>query len=71
MVIIGGKRYGFQFKYADAPARTRSMLIALEDLGLQRLWVVYPGSKPYDLDEVTSVVPLAAVSEIADGLRRR
>ena len=66
MVMMGGKRYGFEFKHADAPARTRSMLVAHADLGLKRLWVVYPGSKPYDLDEATSVVPLGAVAEIPE-----
>lgn len=38
-----GKRFGFELKYADALARQRSMLIALEDLHLDHLWVVYPG----------------------------
>jgi len=69
LVTLGGKRYGFEFKYQDAPARTRSMLIAREDLGLERLWVVYPGSKEYALDEATDVVPLTSIPRLADELR--
>jgi len=39
-----GRRFGFEFKFADAPGLTRSMHIAREDLGLERLFVVYPGA---------------------------
>ena len=69
LVTLGGKRYGFEFKYQDAPARTLSMLIAREDLGLERLWVVYPGSKEYALDAATDVVPLTSIPRLADELR--
>ncbi len=69
LVTLGGKRYGFEFTYQDAPARTRSMLIAREDLGLERLWVVYPGSKEYALDEATDVVPLTSIPRLAAELR--
>ncbi|MGD8459432.1 MAG: ATP-binding protein, partial [Desulfobacterales bacterium] len=32
LVMTSGRRYGFEFKYADAPGRTRSMHSAIEDL---------------------------------------
>lgn len=51
-----GKRDGFEFKHADAPGSTRSMRVALEDLGLAHLWVVYPGGEGCDIDEAVSVV---------------
>jgi hypothetical protein len=70
LVTLGGRRYGFEFKYRDAPARTRSMLIAREDLGLEHLWVVYPGSVEYQLDETTDVVPLTSIPRVAEDLRR-
>ncbi len=70
LVTLGGRRYGFEFKYRDAPARTRSMLIAREDLGLEHLWVVYPGSTEYALDETIDVVPLGSIPRLADELRR-
>jgi predicted AAA+ superfamily ATPase len=44
LVFHGGKRFGFEFKFADAPGLTRSMHVAREDLKLDRLFVVYPGS---------------------------
>ena len=70
LVTIDGKRHGFEFKYADAPGRTRSMMIAREDLGLERIWVIYPGSKEYDLDETISVIPLASAPKLSQSLRR-
>jgi len=45
MVMTRGKRHGFECKYADAPGTTKSMHVALEDLGLAHLWVIYPGTE--------------------------
>jgi predicted AAA+ superfamily ATPase len=69
LVILRGKRHGFEFKYQDAPRRSRSMLIAREDLGLNGLWVVYPGSKRYALDESIHVIPLTEIPGLAEGLK--
>ena len=68
LVPVGGKRFGFEFKYADAPGRTRSMLVALEDLSLEHIWVIYPGKESYAIHERISVVPLAALPEVTMGL---
>jgi hypothetical protein len=57
----GGKRYGFELKYADAPGSTRSMRVALEDLRLEHLWVVYPGDREYPLDQSITVLPVASL----------
>ena len=70
LLMLNGKRYGFEFKYQDAPRRTRSMLIALEDLGLERLWVVYPGSREYALDDSTDVIPLTAIPGLANDFEK-
>ena len=68
LVIAGGKRYGFEFKYADAPGTTRSMRIARQDLNLTQLPVVYPGDMAYDLDERISVLPVADLRTVASTL---
>jgi predicted AAA+ superfamily ATPase len=67
-VRLGGKPYGFEFKYADAPGTTRSMHAAVQDLSLERLWVIYPGRQEYPLDDRISVVPISAVPRIAESL---
>jgi len=58
LTLIRGKRYGFEFKYADAPGRNRSMHAAIADLGLEHLWVIYPGQQEYVLDARISVIPI-------------
>ena len=49
LLIKNNERLGFEFKYQDAPKLTKSMLIALEDLKLNELIVIYPGTKSYRL----------------------
>ncbi len=66
MVITRGRRYGFEFKYADAPGTKRSMHIALADLKLEHLWVVYPGKQQYRLADKITVVPLKTILDFPD-----
>ena len=58
LVTLKGKRHGFEFKYGDAPTFTKSMHIALQDLKLARLFVVYPGQKSYALDRQVEVISI-------------
>jgi uncharacterized protein len=58
LVMHKGKRYGFEMKLADAPVATKSMHIALADLKLDRLLVVYPGKSSYRLDDKIQVVSI-------------
>jgi uncharacterized protein len=58
LVFKGDRRIGVEIKRADAPTLTRSMRIALDDLRLDQLLVVYPRSRSYQLDERVRVVPL-------------
>lgn len=58
-----GKLYGVEVKRVDAPRVTPSIRNALADLGLERVAVVYPGSKRYPLAERVEAVPLAALAE--------
>ncbi|MGH8247585.1 MAG: DUF4143 domain-containing protein, partial [Gammaproteobacteria bacterium] len=62
LLFKGGRRYGVEIKRADAPALTPSMRIALEDLRLEHLTVLYPGSRTYDLGHGVSVVPLSKLA---------
>jgi predicted AAA+ superfamily ATPase len=44
-----GRRVGVEFKRVDAPKMTASMHIAMQDLKLDALYVVYPGDLRYTL----------------------
>lgn len=58
-----GRRIGVEFKLADAPKLTPSMRIAMTDLELDRLLVVYPGRKPYTLAPSVDVVPAERIAD--------
>ena len=60
----GDRLFGVECKRADAPRVTPSIRVALDDLQLERVVVVYPGSKRYRLADRIEVVPLAAVGEV-------
>lgn len=51
---------GVEFKRQDAPKITKSMRNAISDLSLSQLWIIYPGSREYSLDETIAVKPLAS-----------
>lgn len=66
-----GGRYGFECKFQDAPGMTRSMHVAMADLSLDHLWVVYPGSTQYEIHERVTALPLSAVLPLAASLARQ
>ena len=68
LMLLHGKRYGFECKYADAPGITKSMRIAMEDLGLEHLWVIHPGVERYALDKQITVLPAHAIPALAKEL---
>lgn len=55
LILKGGRRLGFEFKYKDAPRMTTSMKAALESLELDSLTIVYPGKKNYALGDKVQV----------------
>jgi predicted AAA+ superfamily ATPase len=58
LIIQKNKKIGFEFKFSDAPSITKSMQIALIDLKLDELNVIYPGDVNYALSEKIQVKSL-------------
>lgn len=58
LLFYHGKAIGFEFKCSDAPSMTKSMHVALHDLNLEVLYVVYPGLESYRLHEKVKVLPI-------------
>lgn len=54
LIIKNGKRIGFEFKYTDSPKVTASMKIAITDLKLDHLYVIFPGKLTFPLTEQIS-----------------
>lgn len=59
----GDRLLGVEVKRADAPRLTPSIRIALDDLRLDCVAVVYPGTKRYRLAERVEAVPLDVLAE--------
>ncbi len=64
MLLRRGRRWGFEFKCTDAPRTTKSMHVVIEDLGLEHLWVIYPGDQEYPLTNTISALPLKKIHDI-------
>jgi hypothetical protein len=60
-----GKRCGVEFKYSEAPKITKSMRVAMQDLSLDYLWVVYPGKASFPMEANISALPLRDIGELA------
>ena len=52
-----GRWVGVECKRRDAPRMTRSIQTALDNLGLERVVIVYPGERSYPLNEQVHVMP--------------
>ena len=61
LLFQSGRRIGIECKRTAAPVLTPSMRIALTDLKLDALHVVYPGSQRYPLADKVTAVPLAQI----------
>ncbi|MEP6826312.1 MAG: ATP-binding protein [Ramlibacter sp.] len=61
LMFKGQQRIGVEFKRADAPAVTPSMRIAMHDLKLDALYVVYPGAHRFRMADGIEAVPLWAL----------
>jgi len=63
-----GLRYGVEIKFQEAPAATKSMRIAVDDLGLEHLWVVFPGAQPFPIDRRITAWPLRDIARLPDAI---
>jgi predicted AAA+ superfamily ATPase len=61
LVVRGAERRGFEIKRSSSAGITNSMKIALEDLKLDSLDVIYAGKETYPLSERVRAVPLSRV----------
>jgi len=59
LVVRGKQRLGFEFKRTDSPRVTPSMRHAIEDLKLDRLWVLYAGAERFPLSNQVEAIGLA------------
>lgn len=63
--LRNGKRIGVEIKRMDAPRMTKGMHVALKDLRLDKLYVIYPGSTRYVIAPKVEAVPFAELGSLA------
>jgi predicted AAA+ superfamily ATPase len=63
LLIKDGRRVGVEVKRADAPRLQPSMHIAMRDLKLDALYVVYPGQRRYVLADGIEAIPLSTLAK--------
>ena len=66
LVVRGRRRLGFEFKRTDAPKLTRSMMVSLDTLSLDRIDVVHAGSHGFPMHEKVRAVPM---QELLDAVK--
>jgi predicted AAA+ superfamily ATPase len=70
LFFAGGRRFGVECKFNEAPKVTKSMHSALADLSLTHLWVIYPGTVRYPAHEKITMLPLAEVATLPSEIDR-
>lgn len=51
MILNGDTRWGFEFKFNDVPKISKSMRIACDELKLDGLTIIYPGTQDFTLEK--------------------
>jgi len=64
LFFLHGKAIGVEFKYQSSPKLERSMVTAIEELNLDKIYVVYPGERTRQLHEKVTLVPLEKIGII-------
>jgi uncharacterized protein len=59
-----GRKYGIEIKFSENPKISRSMRIALQDLDLVHLWIIYSGNVAVPLEKQVTLLPLADAGTI-------
>lgn len=70
LIARGSGLEAFEFKYSSAPKITRSMHSVFEDLGVERITVVTPGTQSYRLSEkvwVTNLTEMVGARSLHNG----
>ncbi|MFQ6613840.1 MAG: ATP-binding protein [Fidelibacterota bacterium] len=64
LFIHGGENIGFEIKYSETVSTTKSMRIAMKDLSLTHLFIIYPGKETFPVDTRISAISLRHIMEI-------
>ena len=69
LVVVEGRRIGFEVKFNEAPTITRSMREVVDTVRLDHLFVVCPTTHEYPASERISVLPATRVVDLPQRIR--
>lgn len=64
LITKNSKKIGFECKYTDTPKITKSMIVALEDLKLDHLYIIHPHDKNFPISEKITAIGIKNISII-------
>ena len=67
LMLKDGRRIGMECKRVDGPRLTPSMRTALEDLELDRIYVIYPGTLSYPIADQVTALPISELGKTDSG----
>lgn len=62
LIVQGMEKIGFEFKFTKVPKLTKSMQIAMDDLKLKALTIIYPGEHPIKLARNITCIGLSSLA---------
>lgn len=67
LMIKDGRRVGVEVKHTAVPKLTPSMRIAMTDLALDAMYVVYPGPHRFEIAPGIEAIPIETVAAARSG----
>jgi len=67
LLLKDGHRIGVECKRVDGPRLTPSMRTALEDLELDRIFVIYPGNLTFPITDQVTALPISELGKTEPG----
>ena len=64
----GARKIGIEIKFSSTPKPTKGFWQALQDLQIDRAYVIAPVPRRYPLAEGVEVIPVTVLSEVLAGL---
>jgi predicted AAA+ superfamily ATPase len=64
----GNKKIGFEIKFSSAPTLSRGFWSAVDDLGLERVYVIAPVEVGYPLGQNVDVIPAIELKKLCEAL---
>jgi predicted AAA+ superfamily ATPase len=67
LLLKDGHRFGVECKRVDGPRLTPSMRTALEDLELDRIFVIYPGNLSFPISDQVTALSISELGKVEPG----